>query len=120
MELEEWDDTTDVIMWIIEQKYADFFASTLEIGTSPFDLGRITNLDHQTAILKGWKEHKQVELFFEAEYAEVEEEDIAGIVFEDGFKVSVESYPYRKQKIAEYLVEGTERKHFKIIKEVKP
>jgi len=120
VELEEWDDTTDAIVWLIEQKYSDLSCARLEIDKSPQTWRGIENLELQRATLTGWtKDHQKIEWEFTAEYAEI---PLEGDVYEEGYKVTIEKRYYEKNKfkrdkIGEYTIKGTDRKEFEIVRE---
>ena len=120
-ELEEWDDTTDVIVWLVEQKYSDMTLPRLELEDMPraYRHGYET-LDRQVADLHGWKENKKTWLRLEAEYLDdIEEKDEeTGEVYNvEGYRVTVEEVTVQKKKIAEFVVKGSDRDEFKIVKE---
>jgi hypothetical protein len=121
VELEEWDDTTDAIVWLIEQKYSDLSLPKLEISKNPHTWRGIENLDSQSATLNAWtKDNQKICLDFIAEYAEIPESDEKGETwFLDGYKITVKEAGYKGKTLAEYTIKGTDRKEFQIIKEEK-
>jgi len=119
VELEEWDDTTDAIVWLIEQKYSDLSLPKLEISKNPHTWrGGIENLEDQNATLDAWtKDNQKICLDFIAEYAEIPEKETGETYYEDGYKITVYEGKLRGKKLAEYTIKGTDRKEFQIIKE---
>jgi len=132
-ELEEWDETTDAIVWLIEQRFSDIEVPTLKLETTPsakhYPHYSLEALDSQEAHLKGWRKHEKVELDFLAEHVELPEvpleEGEEGYV-EEGYKITVErdvaltDFKHKTEKVAEYTIQGSNRHEFKIIKEEKP
>jgi len=118
VELEEWDDTTDAIVWLIEQKYSDLSLPKLEISKNPYTWRGIENLEGQNAILHAWtKDSQKISLDFIAEYAEIPEPDEKGETwYLDGYKITVKEAGYKGKTLAEYTIKGTDRKQFQIIK----
>ena len=115
-ELEEWDDTTDVIVWLVEQKYGDITLPRLELSYMPRPHPRgYENFSSQSADLTGWKEHKKVRLRFEAKYLDcVEEKDE---MTDEGYRVTVWDITAQTKMVAEFVVKGSDRDEFKIVKE---
>ena len=71
-EIEEWDDTTDVIMWIIEQDPTYHLScARLDLEVNPeqrYGRSSFETLDNQVAYLSGWTDkHEKVRFKFDAE-----------------------------------------------------
>jgi len=125
VELEEWDDTTDAIVWLIEERFKDVSLPELKIEEFPYTWEGIENLDEQRATLEGYRDNKGVRIYFEAEYTEIPagKDEQGEDMYEDGFKITVEErYRYTPEGLKpttafEYIVEGTSRKNFKLVEE---
>lgn len=119
-ELEDWDSTTDVIVWLIQKKYADVLRPTLELEKTPkqkYNRNDFEFLTTQTATLDGSKIHEGVKLRFDAMYAELKDNDESVI---DGYKVEVcmqEKEHFRWIPIAKYTISGADREDFEIREE---
>jgi len=127
VELEEWDDTTDAIVWLIEQKFSDLQLPKLKLEKAPAYGGRLLEAsDTQEAWLEAWtKENKKIRLDFYAEAIEIPEipekdEETGETFYTHGYKITVHDTTAQTKKIGEYTIKGTDRKEFQIIKEEKP
>jgi hypothetical protein len=133
--LEDWDDTTDVIVWLVQKEFADITLATLELEDTPNLSYRHTfdYMDSQTATLEGWPpNHSKVEIRFDAEAVEIPHNEVpadlaAALELEadynvDGYKVTVSKrdgdsrYTLGRWKpIAIYTIYGVDRTDFQII-----
>jgi hypothetical protein len=124
-DIEDWDYLTDAIVWLIEQD-EDFHLSCakLNFGTlpRPHVYGGYEHLREQVGRLTGYtKDHKKPMFIFSAEWTDitVEEPDTAsGVVEAVGVKIEVEklqdAFPYDSIPFATLVIEGENRKSFKI------
>lgn len=124
--LEEWDNTTDVIVWLIEQKkelqineYADLVLEHMP----EHQRGRIWDfLDEQGADLDGYISGEgKVRFSFIAEYKDDLVDPESGDKVE-GYEVTVTKhfiteYQKKSQKFAAYLIRGCDRGDFEVIGE---
>jgi len=122
-ELEDWDDTSDSIVWIIEN-IEDYHLTCpkLELDEAPQQYhgsSRFETPTSQKATLTGWtKEHHKVLFVFYADFTEIPNVDgVDGAV--DGYIVTVEkedeTHPYRMKPYKKYTVKGYDRKSFEIV-----
>ena len=112
-ELEEWDDTSDVIVWLIEQcEEYHLSCPELELRDLPtlsyrhnFDF-----LEEQKATLTGYtQEHSKVSFDFRAEYIEIEDNSL-------GYKVTVHKAGDTVKVFDKtYIIHGENRKEFELI-----
>ena len=113
VELDDWDDTTDAIVWLVETKFPKLTFARLELGENPYGWRGIKNLEKQTATLTGWLDDEKIEWEFTAEYCEI---PLEGDVYEEGYRITIEKRyydkGYKRQKLAEYIIKGTNRKNF--------
>lgn len=120
-EIEEWDNTTDVIVWLIEKKFKKVSLPTLKLQNCPREVGHYRywqQLESQEARLTGWIGDKFVRDFF-AEQIEIPCKNNGEI---DGFRVTVEedkidptTFKTITTKLAEYTIRGVDRSEFKIV-----
>lgn len=121
-ELEEWDNTTDVIVWLIEREFKQVKCPTLKLQNCPREVGMYRHwqqLESQKVRLTGSMYGKSFERNFFAEQIEIPCENNGEV---DGFRVTVEedkidpiSFKTTTTKLAEYIIKGTDRTEFKII-----
>lgn len=121
LEIDEWDDTTDAIVWLIEKKFSDVRLGELKLTDNPYGWRGITTLEKQRARLEGWRDHNKVYLAFYAEWVDLpeKEEEGWGTIYTEGYRVTVDDITAARQRIAEYTVKGRDRKEFEIIEEKK-
>ena len=121
--LEEWDDTTDVIVWLIENNQA-YHLSIPELSLEQFpeqkyNSRHFENLESQSADLEGWTEdHEKVRFTFDVEQKSVVDPETGNEV--EGFEVTVKKRSLRnllakQQKFASYIIAGCDRKEFAVI-----
>ena len=122
-ELEEWDDTSDSIVWLIEQN-ADYHLSCpkLELDEAPQQYHgsrRFETPQSQKATLTGYtKEHHKATFIFYTDFTQIKvptPEDPTAEV--DGYQIVVEkenSQTYKKESFAKYTVKGYDRKSFEV------
>jgi hypothetical protein len=123
--LEEWDNTTDCIVWLIEQKEALHINkyTDLTLRELPEHIrGRIwETLEYQSATLDAYIENKGKARFtFTAEYKEVTDPETGEKA--DGYEVDVTYQLFsdpklRVQSYASYTVMGADREEFRVIAE---
>ena len=120
-ELEEWDDTTDVIVWLVGQKYGDVSIPRLELSYMPRAYRHgYENLSSQSADFTGWKEHKKVRVRFEVVniYDIKEKDEKTGEVYDvEGYRIIVWDKTAQTKMVAVFVVKGSDRDEFKIVKE---
>ena len=122
-ELEEWDNTTDAIVWLIEQRYFNTRLPKLRLETMPeYTRGGFENLGKQSADLEGYNKllALKIRLNFIAEYIddiEEKEEETGETYTVEGYKITVSDITAQTRKIAEYTIKGTDRKEFSIVEE---
>jgi len=111
-ELEEWDDTTDVIVWLIEQRFFNTTLPKLFLEKAPTH--HLETLEIQSADLTGYNDklHQKIHLNFVAEQIEI---PLEGDIYEEGYKVIVNDITAQTRKIGEYTIKGTNRDEFEII-----
>jgi len=116
VELEDWDDTTDAIVWLIEEKFNDVIGADLTIDKSPYGWSGIENLEKQSGRLEGWKDRQRTVLYFEAEYAEIPmgKDEQGEEIYQEGYKITVHDVRYPAKK-TEYVIFGTHRKDFELV-----
>jgi hypothetical protein len=122
-QLEDWDDTTDSIVWLIENN-EQFHSSCpkLTLESTPERYGcssRMSALDSQTATLTGYTaEHQKVKFEFTAEATQIqvpEPESKNGFAEADAYLVTVEKQDpesYRMKPFAKFTVKGYDRSNF--------
>jgi hypothetical protein len=119
--LEEYDDTTDVLVWLIEQKYSEVNDPTLEIDETPqLAWGRRTCecLSSQKGKLTGRNcKHEKVTLDFSAEVIDI---PVGPDVWDCGYRVEVTKTEwnganFKTTKVGEYTIKGSNRNEFEII-----
>ena len=114
--IEEWDETTDAIIWLYQQKYQQ----NLNLHSITFTLDEMPTaretLQEQCAEIKGLnsKNLERVFLMFDAVLTEVDDENVYG------YKIQVRTLnpvTFRYEKEKEYTIKGENREEFEIIKE---
>jgi hypothetical protein len=123
-ELEEWDETTDVIVWLIEQN-EQFHLScpNLKLEQNPerhYGRSSYETLESQTADLTGYtKEHHKVKFTFTAEAAQIKVPEPDDPDAEtDGYKITVEQQDpatYRNKPFVKFTIKGYNRSNFEAL-----
>jgi len=123
-ELEDWDDTSDSIVWTIENCEEYHLSNPkLELDEAPQQYHgshRFETPQSQKATLTGWtKEYHKVTFVFYADFTQIKAptpEDPTAEV--DGYLIVVEKenpVTYKREPFAEYTVKGYDRKSFEVI-----
>lgn len=123
--LEEWDDTTDVIMWVIEQKEIYHLTDPrLELDEHPtqrYNRNRYETLESQKATLTGYtKEYLKVKYNFYADVIQIkvpEPDSAIGFAEADGYEIFVEKKDpetYRMKSFERFTVKGYDRSNFEL------
>ena len=122
-ELEEWDDTTDLIVWLIEtsEEY-HLSCPELTLDENPehrYSRGSYETLESQKAWLEGWsKEHHKEQITFHVKQIMIKKPTSEELDAEvDGYEVIVEkrAADFKKYQISKFQVEGYDRKTFRRI-----
>jgi hypothetical protein len=122
-EIEEWDDTTDVIMWVIEQtEEYHLSCSKLELDEQPsqrYNRSSFETLQSQKATLTGYtKEHHKVKFVFYADVIQIkvpEPDPKDGFAEVDGYEILVEKEDpetCRMKPFTRFTVKGYDRSTF--------
>jgi hypothetical protein len=117
--LEEWDDTTDVILYVYQQKYSSLFKNTptITLDNIPERASRYGNyeaLENQRAEVTGSShDYSRIVFTFDANIEDLEDSY--------GYTITVKKQNpvnhYKLEKIAQYTIKGESREEFEIIKE---
>ena len=132
-EIKEWDDTTAVIMWIIEQsKIYHLSCPKLELDEQPtqrYNRNSYETLQNQKATLTGYtKEHLKVKYAFYADVIQIkvsEPDSDDGFAEADGYEILVEKedpVTFRMKAVERFTVKGYDRSNFdlKELIDIKP